>query len=136
VWKRVRPTEPLAKIGLARFVVVGPTDHEAAEAARRSYAVFFKSFRFLHNRHGVVPRLSGRESTYDELEAGGRGVAGAPDHVIGILGAQLEEAGANYCVMRMAFGDMRFTEMSQSVTLFAKHVAPVLREQSRVLQAV
>lgn len=136
VWKRTRPDQPLAKIGLARFVVVAQTDHEAAAVAQRAYDVFFKSFRFLHNRHGVVPRLSGREATYDELEAGGRGVAGAPDRVIRILGEQLKQADADYCVMRMAFGDMRFAEMAQSVTLFATHVAPVLREQSgrRLLQ--
>jgi alkanesulfonate monooxygenase SsuD/methylene tetrahydromethanopterin reductase-like flavin-dependent oxidoreductase (luciferase family) len=136
VWKRERPSEPIAKIGLARFVVVAPTDREAAEVAHRAYDVFFKNFRFLHNRHGVVPRLSGREATFDELEAGGRGVAGAPDRVIRVLGEQLKTAGANYCVMRMAFGDMRFPEMIQSVGLFAKYIAPVLREQSgrRILE--
>lgn len=136
VWQRVRPHEPRGKIGLARFVVVGSTDDEAAEVASRAYAAFFKSFRFLHNRHGVVPRLSGRESTYDELEAGGRGVAGAPDRVIHVLGEQLKQAGADYCIMRMAFGDMRIAEMSASVALFARHVAPALREQSgrRILE--
>jgi alkanesulfonate monooxygenase SsuD/methylene tetrahydromethanopterin reductase-like flavin-dependent oxidoreductase (luciferase family) len=130
VWKRVRPGEPTAKIGLARFVVVGATDHDATVVANRAYSVFFKSFRFLHTRHGVVPRLSGRESTYSELEASGRGVAGAPDRVVRILGEQLTQAGADYCIMRMAFGDMRFAEMSESVALFAKQVAPALREQS------
>jgi len=129
-WKKARPGQPMAKIGLARFVVVGPTEREAGALASRAYEVFIKSFLYLHTRHGRVPRLSGREATYDDLQAGGRGVAGTPERVAQVLGDQLRETGANYSVMRMAFGDMRFAEMAQSVELFAQHVAPVLRERS------
>jgi alkanesulfonate monooxygenase SsuD/methylene tetrahydromethanopterin reductase-like flavin-dependent oxidoreductase (luciferase family) len=128
-WRRVRPTEPLAKIGLVRTVVVADTDEAARQRAVRAHAVFQKSFRFLHSRHGVVPRLSGREANFEELEAGGRGVSGTPGRVASFLGAQLKEAGATYCVMRLAFGDMRFEEIAGSVELFMEHVAPVLRQQ-------
>jgi alkanesulfonate monooxygenase SsuD/methylene tetrahydromethanopterin reductase-like flavin-dependent oxidoreductase (luciferase family) len=127
-WARLRPGQPIARIGLARTVVVGATDTEANETAYRAHQVFQRNFRFLHTRHGVTPRISGREANFEELEVGGRGVAGAPGRVARFLSQQLKEAGADYCVMRMAFGDMSYQEMSHSVQLFAREVAPVVRK--------
>ena len=123
--------QPMAKIGLARFVVVGPTERESGELASRAYAVFIKSFRFLHTRHGKVPaseRPRSRPLTSWRPEDGAS--RARPERVVQVLRRQLRETGANYCVMRMAFGDMRFAEMAQSVELFAKHVAPALRERT------
>jgi alkanesulfonate monooxygenase SsuD/methylene tetrahydromethanopterin reductase-like flavin-dependent oxidoreductase (luciferase family) len=127
VWAQGRPGQPLPKIGLSRSVFVGRSDDEAFAVASRAHAEFQKSFRYLFNRHSRTPRLSGREANFEELPKGGRGIAGSPDTVTDFLCGQMEQAGANYCVMRMAFGDMSLDEMRRSVDLFADRVMPRLR---------
>ena len=37
-----------------------------------------------------------------------------------------EIAGINYCICRLAFGDLSFEESKRSVELFAKEVMPAL----------
>jgi alkanesulfonate monooxygenase SsuD/methylene tetrahydromethanopterin reductase-like flavin-dependent oxidoreductase (luciferase family) len=127
VCAKTRPNEQLPKIGLARTVVVGETTARARTLAERAHAAFQKSFRFLHTRHGVMPKLTGREANYEELEIGGRGIAGTPNQVLDFALHEMTTTGANYLVMRLAFGDMTFDEMASSVRLFAMDVAPNLR---------
>lgn len=38
-----------------------------------------------------------------------------------------DTAGINYCLCRMAFGDLSFEESARSVELFAREVMPALR---------
>ena len=56
----------------------------------------------------------------------GLGVAGSPDKVRDILAAQVAEAGVNYLVSRLAFGDLSLAESSRSLELYAKTVMPTL----------
>lgn len=126
VWARENPGVPEPMIGISRSVFVGRTDEEGLAVARRAHAEFLKSFIYLHTRHGVVPKVSGAEANFDELAAGGRGVAGSPRAVAESLRSDLRAVGANYCVMRMAFGDMTFAEMSSSLDLFVTRVMPEL----------
>ncbi len=125
-WRRLNGDAPKPMIGLARSVHVGATNPAALTVARRAHLRFNASFRYLHNRHGVVPRLSGREATFDELIASGLGAAGDPDLVARTLGAHMRDSGADYCVMRLAFGDMTFDEMRGSADLFVREVMPRL----------
>ncbi len=125
-WRRRNGDAPLPVIGLARSVFVATTDAEALRVARRAHLKFNASFRYLHNRHGVVPRLSGREATFDEMIASGRATAGTPRTVARSLESDMRTAGADYCVMRLAFGDMSFAEMEHSVKLFISEAAPLL----------
>jgi alkanesulfonate monooxygenase SsuD/methylene tetrahydromethanopterin reductase-like flavin-dependent oxidoreductase (luciferase family) len=135
-WASQRGSEPLPMIGLVRSVVVGRSTAGARSLAERAHAAFQKSFRFLHTRHGVVPRLSGREANFEELEAGGRGIAGTPAEVQDFVAHEMAATGASYFVMRLAFGDMTFAEMASSVELFATEVAPPLRKASLVTPAL
>jgi alkanesulfonate monooxygenase SsuD/methylene tetrahydromethanopterin reductase-like flavin-dependent oxidoreductase (luciferase family) len=128
VWARRNPDAPTPMTGLARFVYIGRTDDEANAVVRRAYLSFVKSFRWLHTKHGVVPRLSGREASFDELVATERGVAGSPETVANVLRSHMQRAGANYCVMRLAFGDMSWPEMESSVRLFVDEVMPLLSD--------
>jgi hypothetical protein len=38
-----------------------------------------------------------------------------------------DTAGINYCLCRMAFGDLSFEEAARSVELFSREVMPALR---------
>jgi alkanesulfonate monooxygenase SsuD/methylene tetrahydromethanopterin reductase-like flavin-dependent oxidoreductase (luciferase family) len=58
----------------------------------------------------------------------GRAVVGTPDKAIDILRAQLAESGANYLVVRFAYGDLTLAESLRSLELFQRRVMPALRE--------
>ncbi len=125
-WALEHGALPFPKIGISRSVFVARAEDEAWSVARRAHGEFQKSFRWLHTLHGKVPRLSGAEANFDELVSGGRGAVGTPRAVAAQLREHLTQTGANYCVMRMAFGDMSFAEMESSVGLFAGEIMPEL----------
>ena len=64
-----------------------------------------------------------------EFEAaleGGYIVAGSPATVRDRLRRDNEIAGINYCLCRLAFGDLSFEESCCSVELLAKEIMPAL----------
>ncbi|MPZ57271.1 MAG: LLM class flavin-dependent oxidoreductase [Rhizobiales bacterium] len=126
-WRQTQGNGAEPKIGLQRAVHVAPSDAEAFATAHRAYAAFLESFRFVTKRHGAENRLSGRENDFAELMDIGRGVAGSPRMVADYLEHDLRSAGANYCIMYLAFGDLTFGETMQSVRLFADAVIPKLK---------
>lgn len=117
---------PRLRAGVTHFVVVAETDEAALAAARRAYLVWHGSFHALFKRHGRAARISGGETTFDELAARGKGVAGTPEKVLGFLRQRLGATGANYCINRFAFGDLSTAEAMRSVELFAHEVMPAL----------
>lgn len=125
-WKAAQPGTPIGRIGLVRTVVVGDTDAQARAVAERAYAVHNQSFTFLHRRFGVVPKLSGTDPGFAGHAAGGRAVAGEPARVADYIAREMAETGSDYCVMRLAFGDMSRDEMRRSASLFAEKAMPAL----------
>ena len=113
-------------IGLSRHVVVGDTDREAQSAARRAYALWYDALIHLWRAHGVgLPR----QMIPAEFEAaldGGYIVAGSAATVRERLKRDNETAGINYCLCRLAFGDLSYGESARSVELFAREVMPAL----------
>ena len=126
VWHEAHADEPLPKIGLVRFLVVGETDAEALAIARRAYPQWYRSFNHLYRLHGRSPMLGERAPDFDALSREGKGVAGTPDKVADFVHAQMKEAGATYFVGQFAFGDLALDEMLQSLQLFVERVMPVL----------
>ncbi|MBP0441433.1 LLM class flavin-dependent oxidoreductase [Tianweitania sediminis] len=114
-------------IGLHRAVIVAPTDREAEAVADRAYQNFLKSFRFVTARHGAENKVSGRENSFAELVKIGRGIAGSPATVADFLADQMSRAGANYCLMYLALGDMSHEEITTSIKLLANQVMPRLQ---------
>ena len=80
----------------------------------------------LWERHGTRPNYALYPGTFDELEAMGLGVAGSPEKVRDVLTAQAAEAGVNYLVCRLAFGDLALPESLRSLELYAGAVMPAL----------
>jgi hypothetical protein len=57
----------------------------------------------------------------------GHGVAGSPATVRDYMAKLEREAGVNYVLCQMVFGDMTFADASHSIDLFAKEVMPAFR---------
>jgi len=126
-WKSLgRPDTEMPLIGLSRHIVVGDTDREAQSAAKRAFALWYDALIHLWRAHGVgLPR----QMIPAEFEAaldGGYIVAGAPATVRDRLKRDNDVAGINYCLCRLAFGDLSFEESKRSVELFASEVMPAL----------
>ncbi len=113
-------------IGLSRHVVVGDTDKEAQSAAKRAFALWYDALIHLWRAHGVgLPRQM-IPADFEPALDGGYIVAGSASTVRDRLKRDNAVAGINYCLCRMAFGDLSFEESSRSVELFAREVMPAL----------
>jgi alkanesulfonate monooxygenase SsuD/methylene tetrahydromethanopterin reductase-like flavin-dependent oxidoreductase (luciferase family) len=125
VWNEVNGSGgPTPKMGMSRFVVVGKTDREGLDIARRAYPMWYHSFNQLHRLHNSSPQLGERPPTFDAMIELGTGIAGSPATVSRVLAQQVAESGANYLVSQFAFGDLSLEELLQSVQLFAAEVMP------------
>ncbi|HEY1747024.1 MAG TPA: LLM class flavin-dependent oxidoreductase [Xanthobacteraceae bacterium] len=131
IWRALRSVEPVPKMGLVRFIVVGETDTEAMAAGRRAYLRWRSSFVYLSALNGTLPDSPLNVESFDHLVQRGYAVAGAPDTVGAFLKEQIEISGANYVVGQFCFGDLSLAEMLRSVELLAVHVMPKLREVFR-----
>ncbi len=113
-------------IGLSRHIVVGDTDKEAQSAAKRAYALWYDALIHLWRAHGVgLPRQM-IPADFEPALDGGYIIAGSASTVRERLRRDNAVAGINYCICRLAFGDLSFEESAQSVELFAKEVMPAL----------
>jgi alkanesulfonate monooxygenase SsuD/methylene tetrahydromethanopterin reductase-like flavin-dependent oxidoreductase (luciferase family) len=113
-------------IGLSRHVVVGDTDREAQCAAKRAFALWYDALIHLWRAHGVgLPRQMIPAEFEGALE-GGYIVAGSAATVRDRLKRDNATAGINYCLCRLAFGDLSFEESKRSIDLLAREVMPAL----------
>ena len=72
---------------------------------------------------GIYPK------TFEELQAIGHGIAGAPATVRDYLKDLERETGINYLLGQMVFGTMKFAEAARSLQLFAREVMPAFKRQ-------
>ena len=113
-------------IGLSRHILVGDTDKEAQSAAKRAFLLWYDALIHLWRAHGVgLPRQLIPEKFEDAL-AQGYIIAGSASTVRERMKRDNDIAGINYCLCRLAFGDLSFEESKRSLELFAKEVMPAL----------
>jgi alkanesulfonate monooxygenase SsuD/methylene tetrahydromethanopterin reductase-like flavin-dependent oxidoreductase (luciferase family) len=115
-------------VGFNRHIVIADSNAEAMAIARRAYAHWHESFWCLFRKHGTRPPFALYPDTFDELEQMGLGVAGTPEKVRDALITQVAEAGTNYLVARLAFGDLSLPESMRSLEHYARTVMPALLE--------
>ncbi len=121
-----RPADEMPMIGLSRHVLVGDSDREARSAAKRAFALWYDALIHLWRAHGVgLPRQLIPEKFEDAL-AQGYIIAGSAATVRDRMKRDNDIAGINYCLCRMAFGDLSVEESTRSVDLFAREVMPAL----------
>jgi alkanesulfonate monooxygenase SsuD/methylene tetrahydromethanopterin reductase-like flavin-dependent oxidoreductase (luciferase family) len=121
-----RDPSALPFIGLSRHIVVADTDHEAQSAAKRAFAKWYDALIHLWRAHGVgLPRQM-IPAEFELALDGGYIVAGSAATVRDRLKHDNDVAGINYCLCRLAFGDLSFEESKRSLELFAREVMPAL----------
>lgn len=128
-WRALgRDDAALPHLGITRHVVVAETDAEAGRIADGAYAAWRQSMDWLWRHAGQDFTLKAiYPQTFAELAAIGHGVAGSPATVRDYMAKLQREAGVNYVLCQMMFGDMNFADATHSVDLFAKEVMPAFR---------
>ncbi len=122
--------KPSIKMGMSVFIVVGETDAAAQKLADRAYRVWHHSFHYLYHLHGRSPVHGERADNFPDVERVELGVAGSPKTVADVLSSRIAEAGNNYLMCQLMFGDMTRDEALHSIDLFARHVMPALRAKA------
>jgi alkanesulfonate monooxygenase SsuD/methylene tetrahydromethanopterin reductase-like flavin-dependent oxidoreductase (luciferase family) len=121
-----RRDDALPLLGMSRHVVVGDSDRDASAAAQRAFRLWYAALEHLWRKNGVgLPRQL-IPADFAEAVAGGYIVAGTASSVRDRMRRDNEIAGVNYCLCRMAFGDLSPAESLRSIELFAREVMPAL----------
>src|SRR5262249_33981636 len=98
----------------------GGIDHCAARVSPMACELLQAVGAPRHPTYALYP------ATFDELENMGLGVAGTAEKVRDVLVAQAAEAGVNYLVCRLAFGDLTLAESMRSLEFYAGVVMPAV----------
>ena len=108
--------------GLARQLVIAPTDAEAERIAARAWKRFVRSFNWLVDHLGREPFPIAQD--FPGAVSMGLAFAGSPASVRDWVASAHDEAGITYMALEIAFGDITEAEAAQSAELFAREVMP------------
>ncbi|WFU62456.1 LLM class flavin-dependent oxidoreductase [Bradyrhizobium brasilense] len=92
-------------IGLLRMVVIAPSDRDAHVTAETAYERWLDSFKFVYELN-AIPTPPTLPLTFDAALESELCVVGTPASVRQTLLNQMEEAGANYLLCQLAFGNL------------------------------
>jgi alkanesulfonate monooxygenase SsuD/methylene tetrahydromethanopterin reductase-like flavin-dependent oxidoreductase (luciferase family) len=108
----------MPKAGIARNVYVAETDREAQERGRFGSKGFYESLVYLWRKYNVS-----HASLEEVLRASASTlIAGTPQSVRTRIEQELEQSGANYILVRFAYGDLTHEESVRSLELFSSEV--------------
>ena len=124
-----KPEDALPFIGVTRHIVLADCDREARAIAARAYRPWRRNMEVLWEQRGVpFPQQGELADEFDVLQQHGVGFAGTPAAARDYIAAQAAEAGINYFVCDMVFGDIAFHEARHTIELFARDVMPAFAE--------
>jgi alkanesulfonate monooxygenase SsuD/methylene tetrahydromethanopterin reductase-like flavin-dependent oxidoreductase (luciferase family) len=125
-WEKLgKPSGELPLLGLNRPIVLAESQAEAMRVAKRAYRPWKRNLDWLWDERGVVSPLAGvLPADFEDFHAIGAGFAGTPEAAREFVAAQVEEAGASYFNVDIAFGDITFEEAARTAELCARTVMP------------
>lgn len=120
-----RDPAALPKIGITRHIVVADTDAQAQRIAQAAYTRWRNAMDWLWRRSNVDFTLRQiYPGDFAELARIGHGIAGAPATVREAIARLQRDTNVNYLLCQMVFGDMKFSDATHSIELFAREVIP------------
>lgn len=126
-WSRTGETSTLPLLGMSRHVVIADTDTEARDAARLAYELWYDHITLLWRESDVTFPLPFPPS-FDAAFAAGLCLVGSAATVREAMLRETAEAGVNYILCRLAFGDLPLEVSQRSVALLADEVMPAFPE--------
>lgn len=108
-------------VGLLRMVVIGRCDTHAYSLAAPAYERWLKSFQFLYELN-AIPTPPNLPLTFDAAVESELCVVGSAASVREALLGQLEEAGANYLLCQLAFGNLPLDDSLYTATTIQSEI--------------
>jgi len=118
-------SEPLPKIGMSRHIVIAESEDAAVASAAPAYEQWFNSLLHLWRVHNIPIPISFPEK-FADARAEGHCIVGTAAQVRDRLAWEIETAGINYLLCRLAFGNLPVEQSLQSVALMHEEVMPAL----------
>ncbi|BBC02343.1 hypothetical protein BE61_78060 [Bradyrhizobium elkanii USDA 61] len=110
-------------LGLLRMVVIAQSDRDAHAAAETAYQRWLESFRFVYELN-AIPTPPTLPLTFDAALENELCVVGTPASARQLLLNQMEEAGANYLLCQLAFGNLPLeTSLYTATTIRSEIIA-------------
>ncbi len=110
----------MPKVGIARNVYVAETEREAEERGKFGSKGFYESLVYLWRKYNAS-----HVSLEEVLRASASTlITGTPQTVRARIEQELEQSGANYVIVRFAYGDLTHEESVRSLELFSTEVMP------------
>jgi len=116
--------QDLPPLGIARNMVIAPTNEEAMKIANRAFARFSASLTYLWRKYGIpIPPIFPAE-TFEGIHEVGHYYAGDPAGAREWVARHRDMAGVTYMGLETCFGDMTKDEALQTAELLATEVLP------------
>ena len=115
--------EALPLVGMSRHIVIGRTELEAIEFAAPAYQKWWASLLHLWHVHDIQIPINFPQD-FEQARAEGHCIVGTAATVRSTLGREIEEAGVNYLLCRIAFGDLPMEVSMRSVGLMESEIMP------------
>ncbi|WP_375779246.1 LLM class flavin-dependent oxidoreductase [Bradyrhizobium sp. ma5] len=119
--RRADGREPF--LGLLRMVVIAQSDQDAHAAAETAYRRWLESFKFLYERN-AIPTPPNLPLTFDAALESELCVVGTRASVRQLLLNQMEQAGANYLLCQLAFGNLPLEISLYTATTIQSELIP------------
>ncbi|WP_420969655.1 LLM class flavin-dependent oxidoreductase [Bradyrhizobium sp. B120] len=110
-------------LGLLRMVVIAQSDQDAHAAAETAYRRWLESFKFLYERN-AIPTPPNLPLSFDAALESELCVVGTPASVRQLLLNQMEQAGANYLLCQLAFGNLPLEISLYTATTIQSEIIP------------
>ena len=124
-WRAAHGDAPLPLLGMNRHVVVAPTDAEAIELGERAFRQWYTSLMHLWRVHAIQIPLNFPED-FAAARAAGLCLIGSVATVRDAILKEVEQAGINYLLCRLAFGDLPKSASLQSIALLEQEIMPAV----------
>lgn len=115
---------PLPFMGMSRHVVIAKTDAVALAVAEPAYRRWFASLHYLWRRYNVHNPVNFPED-FHAARALGLCLVGSVATVRAVMEREIAEAGVNYLLCRIAFGNLPLAQSLQTLAHLQDEILPV-----------
>ena len=115
----------LPLLGMNRHIVIADTEQEAVKLAAPAFARWYDSLMHLWRVHNRPIPLNFPDN-FEAAREARLCIAGCPADVLDVLHEELERAGVNYLLCRLAFGDLPYSASLTSTQAMQEEIMPHL----------
>ena len=114
----------LPLMGMSRHMIIADTDAEARELARPAYQDWIDNLLLLWRKNNIKPTANFPEN-FEAADAAGVCLVGSLSTVRDQLRKQVSEAGVNYLLCRVAFGNLPKAASLKTVEFVRREIMPM-----------